>query len=90
MKRTKIDILLYYMSIEDKENSIKLVSTFNRGVTKEELEIIKIASECYKGNENFYKSLGYNIDEYKTKAWDAIVKNYGNQLNNWLNKNQKL
>jgi len=84
MKPKKIDILLDFMSKGDKINSIKLVATFNRGVTPEEKEIIEIASECYKGNENFYKKLGYNVEEYKVKAWDAIVKNYGKQLDNWL------
>jgi len=84
MVKRKIDILLEYMSNEDKVNSIKLVSSFRNGVTPSEMKIIEIASECYKGKENFYKSLGYNIEEYKINAWEAIVKNYGNQLNNWL------
>ena len=82
MIRKKIDILLDYMIVEDKVNSIKLVATFNKGVSPEEMEIIQIAAECYKGKENFYISLGYNIEDYKTKAWEAIVKNYGKQLNN--------
>ena len=86
MIKTKIDTLLYYMSNGDRENSIKLVSTFNKGVTKSEMEIIQVASECYKGNENFYSALGYNIEQYKTKAWDIIVKNYGKQLDNYKNK----
>jgi hypothetical protein len=80
MKR-KIDILLDYMIKDDRINSIKLVSTFRTGVSKEEKKIIEIAAECYKGNEEFYKSLGYDIEEYKKKAWLAIMTNYGKQLN---------
>jgi len=86
MKKRKIDILLDFMSKEDKINSIKLVASFNKGVTPEEMQIIEIASECYKGNENFYKKLGYDIEDYKVKAWDAIVRNYGKQLDNFLKK----
>ena len=88
MKKRKIDILLDYMSKDDRINSIKLVSTFNKGVNPEEMEIIEIASECYKGKENFYKSLGYNVEDIKVKAWDAIVRNYGKQLDNWLKNKQ--
>lgn len=80
MKR-KIDILLDYMIKDDRINSIKLVSTFRTGVSKEEKKIIEIAAECYKGNEEFYKSLGYDTEEYKKKAWIAIMTNYGKQLN---------
>jgi hypothetical protein len=80
MKKRKIDILLDCIRKGDKPNSIKLVSSFNRGVTKEEMRIIEIAAECYKGLENFYKELGYDIEEYKEKAWRAIIKNYSNQL----------
>lgn len=88
MKPKKIDILLDFMSKGDKISSIKLVATFNRGVTPKEKEIIEIASECYKGKENFYKSLGYNVEDIKVKAWDAIVRNYGKQLDNWLKNKQ--
>ena len=80
MKKRKIDILLDYIDKGDKENSIKLVSTFNKGVSPQEMEIIQIASECYKGKSEFYKSLGYDIDDYKDKAWIAIIRNYEWQL----------
>ncbi|MCK9416094.1 hypothetical protein M0Q97_05485 [Candidatus Dojkabacteria bacterium] len=83
MKR-KIDLLLDYMSKDDRINSIKLVSTFKNGVSKVEKEFIEIAAECYKGNEEFYKSLGYDTEEYKKNAWIAIIRNYEKQLNNKL------
>jgi hypothetical protein len=79
MKR-KIDILLDYIREGNKIAAIKLVASFPKGVTKEEKRIIEIASESYKGKDDFYRSLGIDVEEYKKIAWDIIIDNYSHQL----------
>lgn len=80
MEKRKIDILLDYIRSEDKPSAIKLVSSFPRGISKDEKRIVEIASESYKGKDDFYKSLGIDIEEYKKKSWEIIINNYGHQL----------
>lgn len=79
MKR-KIDILLDHIKNDNRISAIKLVASFPKGVSKDEKRIVEIASESYKGKDDFYKSLGIDVEEYKEKAWQIILDNYGHQL----------
>jgi hypothetical protein len=78
--KKKIDILLDFIRNDNRIEAIKLVSTFPRGVSKDEKIIVEVAAESYKGKESFYRSLGMDVDDYKKSAWEIILKNYSHQL----------
>lgn len=79
MKR-KIDILLDYIRTDNRVGAIKLVASFPKGVSKEEKRIVEIASESYKGKDDFYKSLGVDVEHCRELAWKIIIDNYSHQL----------
>ena len=60
---------------KDYKTCYRILKTFKRTITKEENCVIEVAYECFTGNTEFYKSLGYDTNDYLNKAL-LIVANY--------------
>ena len=53
--------------------ALRMFKDFKMGVNKEQAEVMQIAFEMKSGNENFYTSLGYKMDEVWTKAVQVVT-----------------
>lgn len=63
------------------KESLAIFSRFRFGFTKEERRVLQISYECLTGNSNFYKSLGYDVEECLNESRDIIRKNYSFKKN---------
>lgn len=72
---TKTQTAINYFRSGRLREAFKIFSKF-RGFEKDEKRCIQIAYECMSGNEDFYLSLGLNIQDVTQRAITAISSRY--------------
>mgnify|MGYP006273844821 CR=1 FL=1 len=70
-KRDKARELIKQGNVKD---ALRIVKTFDRIYTKDEMRTLQIAYECLTGKESFYQQLGEDTTTIKNKAESLLQK----------------
>ena len=74
--KTKVDKVKSLLAAGAFQKALAIVKTFRIGLSKKEKRIIEIASECFTGNEDFYRSLGINTEKEIEQAVSLLKEKF--------------
>lgn len=55
------------------KEALRVIKSFKKGFTTDELRCLNIAWECISGNESFYHKLGIDVDKIKYDAYNIML-----------------
>ena len=58
------------------KEALAIIKTFRLGFNKEEKRGIQIAYESLSGHEQFYRSLGIDVDKVKKDTYQLLAEKY--------------
>ena len=58
------------------KEALAIIKTFRLGFSKEEKRSIQIAYESLSGHEQFYRSLGIDVDKVQKDAYQLLIDRY--------------
>lgn len=74
--RTKVDKVKSLLAAEAFQEALTIVKTFRLGFSKEEKRSIQIAYESLSGHEQFYRSLGIDVDKVIKDTRQLLTEKY--------------
>lgn len=58
------------------KEALAIIKTFRLGFNKEEKRCIQIAYESLSGHEQFYRSLGIDVDKVQKDTYQLLIDRY--------------
>lgn len=56
------------------KDALKVIKSFRKGFTADEIRTLNIAWECTSGKDSFYLHLGFSLDKINSEAYEIMLK----------------
>lgn len=74
--RSKVDKVKSLLAVGAFQKALTIVKTFRLGFSREEKRSIQIAYESLSGHEQFYRSLGIDVDKVIEETRQLLADKY--------------